>query len=110
MWLLPVLAQISGLAMRVYYRLARAGGLVPERGPVLLVANHPNSLLDPAMVAVAAGRPVRFLAKSTLFSDRLVGWLVRGAGAIPVYRQQDDPTQLSRNEETFRAVHEAIAR
>jgi 1-acyl-sn-glycerol-3-phosphate acyltransferase len=82
---------------------------VPQTGPVLLVANHPNSLLDPAMVALAARRPVRFLAKAPLFTDPLVGFLVRGAGSIPVYRKSDDPSQVGRNEEMFRAVHQALA-
>ena len=109
MWLLPALASVSAFATKVYYRFAVAGGDVPRTGPVLLVANHPNSLLDPAMVAAAARRPVRFLAKSSLFTHPVVGWLVRGAGAIPVYRQQDDPTQMRRNLEMFRAVHTALA-
>ncbi len=109
MWLLPALAGVSGFATKVYYRFAVAGGEVPRTQPVLLVANHPNSLLDPAMVATAARRPVRFLAKSSLFTHPAVGWLVRGAGAIPVYRQQDDPTQMRRNLEMFRAVHTALA-
>lgn len=109
MWLAPFLSHVSNAALRVYYRLHRAGGAVPRSGPVLLVANHPNSLLDPAMVALAARRPVRFLAKAPLFTDRLVGFLVRGAGSIPVYRKSDDPSQVARNEEMFRAVHEALA-
>jgi 1-acyl-sn-glycerol-3-phosphate acyltransferase len=109
MWLAPFLSHVSTAALRVYYRLHRAGGAVPRHGPVLLVANHPNSLLDPAMVALAARRPVRFLAKAPLFTDPLVGFLVRGAGSIPVYRKADDPSQVSRNEEMFRAVHEALA-
>ena len=109
MWLLPALAGVSAFATKVYYRFAVVGGDVPTTGPVLLVANHPNSLLDPAMVAAAARRPVRFLAKSSLFTHPAVGWLVRGAGAIPVYRQQDDPTQMRRNLEMFRAVHTALA-
>src|SRR5688500_1078496 len=109
MWLLPALAGVSAFATKVYYRFAVAGADVPRTGPVLLVANHPNSLLDPAMVAAAARRPVRFLAKSSLFSHPAVGWLVRGAGAIPVYRQQDDPGQMRRNLEMFRAVHTALA-
>jgi 1-acyl-sn-glycerol-3-phosphate acyltransferase len=108
-WLLPVLARVSSIGTNVFYRLSRTGARVPRTGPVLLVANHPNSLLDPAMVAVAAERPVRFLAKSTLFSDASVGWLMRAAGAIPVFRQQDDPTQMARNDDTFRAVFEALA-
>src|SRR5688500_15843797 len=61
------------------------------------------------MVALAARRPIRFLAKAPLFTDPLVGFLVRGAGSIPVYRKADDPSQVSRNEEMFRAVHEALA-
>jgi glycerol-3-phosphate O-acyltransferase/dihydroxyacetone phosphate acyltransferase len=109
-WLAPILSHLSNVALRVYYRLHRAGGHVPPNGPVLLVANHPNSLLDPAMVALAARRPVRFLAKAPLLTDPLVGFLVRGAGSIPVYRRVDDPSQMARNEEMFRAVHEALSR
>jgi glycerol-3-phosphate O-acyltransferase / dihydroxyacetone phosphate acyltransferase len=109
MWLAPFLSHVANAALRVYYRLNRAGTVVPQAGAVLLVANHPNSLLDPAMVALAARRPVRFLAKAPLFSDPLVGFLVRGAGSIPVYRKADDPSQVGRNEEMFRAVHQALA-
>lgn len=109
MWLLPALSSVSAFATRSYYRLSIAGGDVPRTGPALLVANHPNSLIDPAMVAAAARRPVRFLAKSSLFSHPAVGWLVRGAGAIPVYRQQDNPAEMKRNLEMFRAVHAALA-
>jgi 1-acyl-sn-glycerol-3-phosphate acyltransferase len=109
MWLAPVLSHVAGVALRIYYRLHRAGEQVPPYGPALLVANHPNSLLDPAMVAFAARRPVRFLAKAPLFSDPLVGFLVRGAGSIPVYRRSDDPSQVGRNEEMFRDVEVALA-
>lgn len=109
MWLLPAFSRVASFAVRTFYRLDVAGGKVPESGPVLLVANHPNSLLDPATVAAVAERPVRFLAKAPLFSDRAVGWLVRGAGSIPVYRASDDPTRMNANQDMFRAVHEALA-
>ena len=74
MWLAPFLSHVANAALRVYYRLHRGGVTVPRTGPVLLVANHPNSLLDPAMVALAARRPVRFLAKATLYTDPLLGF------------------------------------
>jgi glycerol-3-phosphate O-acyltransferase / dihydroxyacetone phosphate acyltransferase len=108
MWLLPLLDRISAFAARTYYDLTVAGDRVPADGPVLLVANHPNSLFDPALVAAAARRPVRFLAKEPLLRDPAIGWLVRGSGAIPVYRAQDDPASVGRNEEAFRAAHEAL--
>jgi len=109
MWLLPVLARLSSLAARIYYRFTVDGMPPAATGPLLLVANHPNSLVDPGFVAAAAGRPVRFLAKAPLFTDRKVGWLVRGAGAIPVYRRQDDPTLMRKNLDTFAAAIEALA-
>ena len=104
MWLLPGLSGLSRVAATSFYRLQITGPEVPASGPVLLVANHPNSLLDPALVAAAADRPVRFLAKSTLFTHPRVGWLVRGAGAIPIYRRTDDPEAANRNLGMFEAV------
>ena len=105
MWLLPALSLVSNGAARIYYRLTIAGEPAPAAGPVLLVANHPNSLLDPILVAAAAGRPVRFLAKAPLFTDRAMGWLVRASGAIPVYRQADEGGTTDGNVDMFRAVH-----
>ncbi|HEX5870131.1 MAG TPA: lysophospholipid acyltransferase family protein, partial [Longimicrobium sp.] len=109
MWLLPFFPKFSKLATTTFYRLGIAGGKVPAQGPVLLVANHPNSLMDPALVAAVAERPVRFLAKAPLFTDPMVGWLVRGSGAIPVYRRADDETEVAKNEDTFRAVYAVLA-
>ncbi len=108
MWLQPAVRWVATAAARIYYRLEIDGPAVPASGSVLLVANHPNGLLDPALVVTAARRRVRFLAKSTLFSDLRLGWLVRGAGAIPVYRQIDDPGQSARNMDAFEAVFEAL--
>ncbi len=109
MWLLPPLSLVSNAAARIYYRLSLAGERVPSTGPMLLVANHPNSLLDPMLVAAAAHRPVRFLAKAPLFTDIKVGWLVRASGAIPVYRRVDNPETMSGNVDMFRAVHRVLA-
>lgn len=108
MWLLPVFSAVSSAAGRVFYRLRVDGPALPAHGPVLIVANHPNSLLDPVLVAGAAGRRVRFLAKAPLFSDKIIGWIVRGSGAIPVYRRVDDPGQTAQNQDMFRAAHGAL--
>ncbi len=99
----------SVLLARAYYRVSVAGDPVPPRGPVLLVANHPNSLLDPALVGLAARRPVRFLARAPLFQHPGLGWFVRGMGAIPIYRRVDHPRLITQNEDTFEAVWRALA-
>jgi 1-acyl-sn-glycerol-3-phosphate acyltransferase len=119
-------AASARFAATLFYRLERAdasegapaGALrtAPVAGPLLVVANHPNSLLDPALVTVAVGRPARFLAKAPLFDDPKVGWLVRASGAIPVHRAQDAAAEgaagedrRAANADTFRAAETALA-
>lgn len=75
---------------------------------MLILANHANALLDPAIIWATAGRDVRFLAKSTLFDGPLKP-LLGGAGAIPVYRRGDEGAEISRNAEMFSAVATALA-
>ncbi len=93
---------------RVFYRFDAVGS-APVTGPLLLLPNHPNALLDPALIIASAGRPVRFLAKSTLFRGPLAP-LLHAAESIPVFRKQDEGADVSRNTETFAAVDAALGR
>lgn len=108
MWLLNALPRLSGWIVHSMHRVTAIEGSIPPAGPVLLVANHPSGLIDPLVVTVAARRPVRWLSKSTLVFHPLMGWLFRAAGCIPVYRLQDDPTQMDRNAEAFKAAVDAF--
>jgi 1-acyl-sn-glycerol-3-phosphate acyltransferase len=82
--------------IRFWVRLDCEGLLhVPPQGPVIIAANH-LSYFDPLCLGVfvdAAGRQVRFLAKSELFEKRLLGWVLRAAGQIPVYRETRDASK-----------------
>lgn len=103
-----LLSRLTGLSLDLFYRRRHLGGAVPREGACLLVANHPNALIDPVAVTRVAGRRVRLLAKAPLFSTPVVKWLVKGMGALPVYRAKDG-ADTSQNEETFRAVFDALA-
>jgi 1-acyl-sn-glycerol-3-phosphate acyltransferase len=103
----PLVRAFARVASLIFYRVDRVGA-TPAEGAVLLLPNHPNSLLDPAVVWSTAERDVRFLAKSTLFGTPLRPLLV-GAGAIPVYRRKDEGVDTSKNVETFAEVERALA-
>jgi len=57
------------------------------------VSNH-QSYLDPVFCAVALKRRLHFLARDTLFSNRLFGALIRSLGAIAVRRGKADLTAI----------------
>lgn len=94
----------------MYYAPVRITGRERlPKGPVLFVANHQDSLLDPVLVGTVARRRVRFLAKATLFDVPVLGRLLRGMGMIPAYRAQDDASQMRRNLEILDRAAEALA-
>lgn len=88
--------------VRLYYAPLRITGkenLKSDGGPLMLVANHQDSLLDPVLVGIATGRPVRFLAKATLFDLPAVGRVLRFFGMIPAARPECGPALDQRNVE-----------
>lgn len=91
-----------GLARFYYPNIEISGGeRIPVTGPLLLAANHQNSLMDPVMVGIVARRPVRFLAKAPLFQVPIFGNILHALGMMPAYRRSDDPSQTHRNLESL---------
>ncbi|MBI3180855.1 MAG: 1-acyl-sn-glycerol-3-phosphate acyltransferase [Myxococcales bacterium] len=99
---------VIGFALGLFYRIKVSGDAHQLDGPLIFVGNHPNSLIDPALVFVVTHRHVTFLAKAPLFRLPLIGHVLRALGALPVYRRQDDPSQMDKNQGTFEAASQAL--
>ncbi|HUP51765.1 MAG TPA: 1-acyl-sn-glycerol-3-phosphate acyltransferase [Longimicrobiales bacterium] len=102
-----IITKLVGWAVAIFYDLERTGPTLPD-GPVLVTANHPNSLVDPLVIFHTGGRPTRPLAKAPLFEQALVGTVLRGLGGLPVYRREDAPELVHLNDRTFDAAIEAL--
>jgi hypothetical protein len=63
------LRSLARLALSFYYEEVEVHGAaqVPSVGPLLILANHQISLVDPLLLAHAVPRQLRFLAKAPLF-------------------------------------------
>jgi glycerol-3-phosphate O-acyltransferase / dihydroxyacetone phosphate acyltransferase len=99
------------IALRLFFRRIETTNVekVPPDKPIIFVLNHPNGLVDPALVFVSLPRRVSFLAKSTLFSIPVGGAIIRTLEALPVYRRIDADGDMSKNLETFRVCRELLA-
>ena len=97
-WIRTFVKAFLRVTLRLYYRSIQVKGLerLPREGPVLLVANHPNSLVDPAILIHLIPRTVRFGARHALFSGPLRR-VLEAFGAIPLYRLQDKPKAMRQN-------------
>lgn len=105
-----VLLAIFGGALHLFFRrIATVGAeTVPAGTGVIFVLNHPNGLVDPALVFVALPRRIAFLAKSTLFRMPVISFLLKTVEALPVYRRIDPGEDVSKNFDTFEAAHRRL--
>lgn len=99
-----------GIALRLFFRRIETvnADVVPEGTGVIFVMNHPNGLIDPALVFVALPRKISFLAKSTLFRMPVISFLLRTVEALPLYRKIDAGEDVSKNQKTFELCRELL--
>jgi glycerol-3-phosphate O-acyltransferase / dihydroxyacetone phosphate acyltransferase len=79
---------------------------LPAHGPAIIVANHPNTLMDPLLIAALMKQRVGAVANAGLFSN---AWLVRFFRyfhVIPIYRKKDvAPGEQPDNTRAFAQCH-----
>jgi len=99
------------LVGRVFFRRIEVIGRdgLPD-GPVILIGNHPNSLLDPLLIAITVGKPLAFAAKAPLFDQLGIGWVVKTAGGVPIHRRMDNQGGAVDNSAAFAALDAVLER
>jgi len=98
--------------VRVYFKsiTVKKSGDVPDDGPLIIVANHPSTFMDPIVIGLQIKQKIFFLAKAEVFKSRFARWLLPKFNMIPVYRKQDNAGLMHKNEETFDKCFEHLAK
>lgn len=133
-----LLMALDRLILGIFFRRIEVVGSerLPADGPMVVVANHVNGMVDPLLIVSALAVPApaaragnvrssqsprlpprlpRFLAKHTLWRNPVLRpWLIL-AGVIPIYRRSDaggegsGPVDPARNADAFARCHEVLA-
>jgi glycerol-3-phosphate O-acyltransferase / dihydroxyacetone phosphate acyltransferase len=102
-----LLRAVVRFALHLFYRI-KVHGPANVSGAVIYVGNHPNGLVDPALILASVSRQLTFLAKAPLFSMPVLGLVMRSFGALPVYRKHESPGQMGSNDATLDAAANAL--
>jgi len=72
---------------------------IPKNGSFIMASNHLSNL-DPFIVGISCRKRFSYIAKDSLFKNKIQGFLLHHVGAFPIRRDTSD----------FRALRETIKR
>lgn len=96
---------VRGLLAVFYQRIDVVGAeRIPSAGPLIVAANHHNSLVDAMLLLAVVPRRLRTLANAPLFKHPLIAPFLHLAGALPVNRRQEAGSDPAKNDALFAAT------
>lgn len=101
---------IIGLALRIYYKRIDVRGLsnLDTNGPSIIIANHPNTLMDALLLAYISKQKIYFLAKATLFNSKLRMRFLQRLHMIPINRPGEGRVEGVSNSDSFSACFKVL--
>lgn len=77
-------------AFKLFFRISSQGAEnIPKEGGFILASNH-ASFLDPVALGVSCRRSLIYMARDSLFRNRIFGWLLARINTFPLKRESAD--------------------
>ena len=85
-----IFRNILKLLFKIFFRLKIVGSAnCPKTGPLIIAPNH-TSFFDPLIASFAVPRPLNFMARDSLFRNRIFGNIIKSMNAFPLKREGAD--------------------
>ncbi|MCC6289034.1 MAG: 1-acyl-sn-glycerol-3-phosphate acyltransferase [Chitinophagaceae bacterium] len=78
------------------------------KGPAIIAANHPNSLMDAVVIGCCCTQKVYFTIRSDMFNNKLFKILLDKLNGIPIYRLSEEKDKLRENFRTIERCKEIL--
>ncbi len=106
-----LLKRILRISLSVFFKKIIVTGKehIPATGPLIIVANHPNTLMDPILIALLCRQRIGFVGNAGIFSNKIAAKIWAYFQVIPIYRKKDiPPGQKPDNRSAFIKCHEYL--
>ena len=105
-----ILKFIITIGIRLYYKEIRILNKerLPKSGPVIVVANHPNTVMDGWVLGMLFRESIHFMAKGTFFNTKFKKWLLTSLKLIPINRASESKTAGVSNMDSFAKCFELL--
>ncbi len=110
--LYPIVRPLAAIAIKSFFDKIYLNNMdrVPKGKPVMLVANHPTTFIEPCILACFMDRPLYYLVRGDFFKNPLFSALLKDLHMIPIFRMKDGGYgSLKNNYQSFSACQEWLS-
>jgi 1-acyl-sn-glycerol-3-phosphate acyltransferase len=107
-----ILKFIIGVGIRLYYKEIRVNNrdnLSNGKKPMIIIANHPNTLMDAWVVGMVCNQPIYYMAKATLFDSKFKLKLLRSLKMIPINRRGEGKVEGVDNNDSLSECYKVLS-
>lgn len=101
---------IVTVGIRLYYREIKVLNRkkLHVNGPCIILANHPNTLMDAWVIGNICKQPIHYMAKATLFDSPFKQRILRSLNMIPINRRGEGQINGVKNTDSFEACYQLL--
>lgn len=82
-------------------QFVNSNNLLHQKGPLLIVTNHPNAFIDAIIIGTLFKKPIHFLTRGDAFKKKSIANFLGKLNMIPIYRIRDGKENLALNDFAF---------
>jgi 1-acyl-sn-glycerol-3-phosphate acyltransferase len=82
----PIVRGLVRVAFHLWFNFRIEGAEnIPQEGGIVIASNH-RSFADPVSITIPMKKPLKYMARDTLFKNKIVALFIKILGAFPVKR------------------------
>lgn len=105
-----ILKIIVAIGIRLFYKEIKVKNRkrLDVTGPCIILANHPNTLMDAWVIGHICKQPIHYMAKATLFKSPIKQKILRSLNMIPINRKGEGTISGVANQDSFEACYQLL--